>query len=117
MTYDCIRFIDSYRSLSSSLDGLGKTLGKDDFGILKREVPDKWEDVLRKLAYPHNCFESINDYQKPVNKFKKEYFFSKFKDKYPGDEEIKRTKKIIKIYHIKIGQKLTQLYLESDVIL
>ena len=50
--YGCVRFIDSYRILSSSLDSLLKTLDNDDFKILKKEFPDKWEYLNKKLAYP-----------------------------------------------------------------
>ena len=39
--YGCIRFIDSYRFLSESLDKLVKNLDEDDFKILKEEFPDK----------------------------------------------------------------------------
>ena len=42
VNYDCIRFIDSYRFLSSSSDKLVKNLDKDDFVFLKKEIPDKW---------------------------------------------------------------------------
>ena len=41
--YGCIRFIDSYRFLSKCLDKLVKSLDKDDFKILKKEFPDKWQ--------------------------------------------------------------------------
>ena len=40
--YGCIRFIDSYRFLSESLDKLVKNLDVDDFFILEKEFPDKW---------------------------------------------------------------------------
>ena len=43
VTYGCIRFIDSYRFLSSGLDSLVKNLDEDDFKILKKEFPDKWQ--------------------------------------------------------------------------
>ena len=36
VTYGCIRFIDSYRFLSESLDILVKNYDEDDFKILKR---------------------------------------------------------------------------------
>ena len=48
---------------------------------------------------------------------KKEDFFSKLKNGYPDDEEIERTKEIIKRFKIKNGKKSTQLYLKSDVLL
>ena len=49
--YGCIRFIDSYRFLSESLDKLVKNLDEDDFKFLKKEFPDKWQYLNKKLAY------------------------------------------------------------------
>ena len=115
--YGFIRFIDSYRFLSESLDKLVKNLDEDDFKILKKEFSDKWQHLNKKLAYPYQYFNSINDYKKPVNDLKKEDFFSKLKNDYPDDEEIERTKEIIKLFNIKDGGELTKLYCKSDVIL
>ena len=115
--YGCIRFIDSYRFLSESLDELVKNLDEEDFKILKKEFPDKWQYLNKKLAYPYQYFNSINDYQKSVNDLKKEDFFSKLKNDYPDDDEIERTREIIKLFNIKDGEELTKLYCKSDVIL
>ena len=52
VSYGCIRFIDSYRFLSSSLDKLVKNLDMDDFVILKKEFSDKWQKFNKKSAYP-----------------------------------------------------------------
>ena len=185
VTYGCIRFIDSYRFQSSSLDSLVKALvdnsnkrlkdfkdeifdddeildivskieknyteeildleeddrtiknlkkyypeeienleeallnymGENDRKILKTEFPDKWKYLTKKLAYPYEYFNSIDDYQKPVNNLKKEHFFSKLKNKCPDDEEIQRTMDIIERFKIKNGEELTEIYLESDVLL
>ena len=113
----CIRFIDSYRFLSESLDKLVKNLDEDDFKILKKEFPDKWQYLNKKLAYPYEYFNSIDDYKKPVDNLEKEDFFSKLKNDYPDDDEIGRTKEIIKLFDIKNGEELTKLYCKSDVIL
>ena len=115
--YGCIRFIDSYRFLSESLDKLVKNLNEDDFKILKKEFPDKWQYLNRKLAYPYENFNSIDDYKKPVDILEKEDFFSKLKNDYSDDEEIERTKEIVEIFNIKDGEQLTKLYCKSDVIL
>ena len=48
---------------------------------------------------------------------REEDFLSKLKNKYPGDDEIERTREIIKLFDIKNREELTKLYLESDVIL
>ena len=117
VTYGCIRFVDSYRFLSSGLDSLVKNLVEDDFKILKKEFPDKWQYLNKKLAYPYEYFNSIDDYKKPVHNLKKEDFFSKLKNKCPYDEGIQRTKEIIEIFNIRDGKELTELYLKSDVIL
>ena len=115
--YGCIRFIDSYRFLSESLDKFLKNIDEDDFEILKKEFPDKWQYLNKKLAYPYQYFTNIDDYKKPVNNLKKEDFFSKLKNDYPDDKEIERTKENIKLFDIKNGEELTKLYCKSDVIL
>ena len=185
VTYGCIRFIDSYRFLSSGLDSLVKTIvdnsdrrlkdlkeeifdndeildivseieenytedifnleeddrtiknlkkyypeeienieeallnyiGVNDLKILKTGFPDKWKYLTKKLAYPYEVFNSIEDYKKPVDNIKKEHFFSKLKNGYPNDKEIQRTKDIIERFNIKNGKELTQIYLKSDVLL
>ena len=174
VTYGCIRFIDSYRFLSSGLDSLVKTIvdntnktfgdlkkeiidndetldivnkitkddktikdlkkdypkeiknleealldymGENDLKILKTGFPDKWKFLSKKLAYPYEYFNCIDDYQKPVNELKKEHFFSKLKNKCPDNEEIQRTMDIIERFNIKNGEELTEIYLKSDVLL
>ena len=62
-----------------SLDGLVKSLKEDDFKILRKEFLDKWQYLNKKKAYPYECFNNIDDYKKPVDNLKKEYFFSKLK--------------------------------------
>ena len=49
--------------------------------------------------------------KKPVDNLEKEDCFSKLKIKGPDDDQIQRTKGIIKMFDIKNGEKLTKLYL------
>ena len=116
VTCGCIRFIDSYRFLSDSLDKLVKNVNNDDFLILIKEFSDKWQFFLKKITCPYEYFNSVDDYKKPVDNFKKENFFSKLKkNKCPDDEEKERTKEIIKTIDFK-NAELTKLYLKSYVI-
>ena len=89
----------------------------DDFKILKKEFPDKWNIRNQKLGYPYKKFNSNDVYQELVDGLKKEDFFSKIKNKGPDDIEIERTKQTIKIFNIKNGEELTRLYMKTDIIL
>ena len=46
-------------------------IGENDPKLLKSELPDKWKYLTKKLAYPYEFFDSIEDYQKPVDILKK----------------------------------------------
>ena len=70
-------------------------MGENDLKLLKTGFPDKWKYLTKKLAYPYEYFNSIDDYQKPVDNLKKEDFFSNLKNGNPDDEEIERTMEII----------------------
>ena len=59
---------------------------ENDIKILKTGFPDKWKCLTKKLAYPYEFFNSIEDYHKPVVNLKEEDFFSKLKNGYPDDE-------------------------------
>ena len=112
---------DLKKDYTEEIKSLEETLlvymGENDLKILKAGFPDKWKFLTTKLAYPYEFFNSIEDYQKPVENLKKEHFFSKLKNGSPDDEEIKRTKEIIKISDIKNGEELTEINLKSDVLL
>ena len=98
-------------------EALLKYMGENDPKILETGFPDKWECLTKNLAYHYDNFDSIDDYQKPVDNLKKEDFFRKLKIDYPSDKEIERTKGIIKKFDLKNGEKLTQMYLKSDILL
>ena len=61
-------------------EALPDYMEETDLKILKTGFPDKWKYLTKKLAYPHEFFNCIEDYQKPVDNLKKEDF-SKLKNK------------------------------------
>ena len=92
-------------------------MGENDVKNLKTDFPEKCKYLTKELAYPYEYFNRIDDYQKPVDNLEEEDFFSKLKNKGPDDEEIERTKEIIKVFKNKNGEELTQLFLKSGVLL
>ena len=65
------------------------------------------------MTRPHEYFNSIVDYQKRVDKLKKN-FFSKLKNACPSDEKIERPKDSIKKFINKIEEKITEKHLKGD---
>ena len=58
-------------------------IGENDPNILKTEFPDnKWKCLTKKVAYPYDYFNSLDDYQKHVYNLKKEDFLSNSKNVY-----------------------------------
>ena len=117
MKYGCSTFIDSYKFLSSSLDKLVENLDEDDFLILRKDFPDNCDILKKKIAYPYEYFNKIQDYQKPDAYLKKADFFSKLRNKCPDDNEIERTIQVTNLFNIKNGEELTSLYVKTDIIL
>ena len=92
-------------------------MGENDLKTLKTGFFDKWKYLTKILAYPYEYFNSIEDYQKPVDNLKEEHVFSNLKTDYPNDEEKERTLDIIKRFDIRNGEEIIQLYLKSDILL
>ena len=73
MTYICIRFIDSYRFLSSSLDSLVKTLVDNSHETLKKfkegivdndEISNIVNEIKILITEDKNKIDSIKDLKK-----------------------------------------------------
>ena len=92
-------------------------VGENDLKKLKTGFPDKWKYLTKKSAYPYDHFNSLDDYQKPVDNLKNEDFFSKLKNDFPSDEEIERLEENIKKFNIKNCEELTEIFLKNDVLL
>ena len=103
--------------ISKLEEALLEYMGENDLKILKKEFPDNWKYLSKKLAYPYEYFNSIENYNKPVDNLENKDFFGKLKNKCPDHSEIDRTREIIKTINIKDGKELTELYCKSDVLL
>ena len=107
----CLRFLDSYRFLSSSLDKLVRSLDSlpilDENGFID-------ENFKKKLAYPYE-YLNLDNFDKPLNLTKEDYW-STLTQSYPSDDDIKRTQELNDKNKIKNGRELTMLYLKMDVL-
>ena len=111
MQVGCLRFLDSYRFLSSSLQKLITSL--NDFPYMQNE--GLTDDLLKKkLAYPYEKF-NLNNLHEPLNLTKEDYW-STLTQSYPCEDDIKRTQQLIDTYNITTAQELTELYLKMDVL-
>ena len=111
----CLKFLDSYRFLSSSLQKLITSL--NDFPYMQNEgLTDNL--FKKKLAYPYEKF-NLNNLHEPHSfalNLTKEDFWSTLTQSYPCEDDIKRTQQLIDTYNITTAQELTELYLKMDVL-
>ena len=120
LTYGCIKFLDSIRFLTASMEKLTESLKDVDYIHLKKYFPDHWILLKNKLAYPYEFYKTLEDYEKPVDillEAGSKAYFSKTANKIPDHKEIDRTNQTINLFNIKNGRELTQLYNKADVIL
>ena len=120
VNYGCIKFLDSMRFQQASLEKLTESLKVEDYIHLKRNFPNHWMLLKNKLAYPYEFYKTLEDYEKPIDELSKsgrEAYFCKTKNKIPDQEELDRTNEIRKIFNIRNGRELTELYNKADVIL
>ena len=120
VNYGCVKFLDSMRFQTHSLEKLTESLKEDDYIHLKKHFPNHWMLLKNKLAYPYEFYKTLEDYERPIDDLLKagnEAYFSKTKNKLPDQEEIDRTNDIIRLFNIKNGRELTELYCKADVIL
>ena len=120
VNYNCIKFLDSMRFLTTSLEKLTESMKDEDYIHLKKHFPDHWILLKNKLAYPYEFYKTLEEYGRPIDELLEagnEAYFSKTANKIPNQKEINRTNQIIKLFNIKNGRELTQLYNKADVIL
>ena len=109
----CLKFLDRYRFLDSSLDKLSLTLTSSP-SLDKNGMED--DLFKRKLAYSYEKGKTIELYYEPL-KLGREDYFSTLKQSYPDLEEIIRTQAIIVKNKITNLKELTMLFLKNDVFL
>lgn len=113
-----IRFIDSFRFLSTSLDQLVSMLKVEDFINLKKHFGsnENWKLLTKKGIYPYeyiNSFDKFEEKKLPsINEF-----FSQLTNKSITQEEYERAENIFHLFKCKNLHDYTKLYITTDVLL
>ena len=112
-----IRFIDSFKFMSDSLESLVNNLPDDGFNILgKCYKGEKLSLVKRKGFYPYEYMNSLKRFKE--NKIpSKEAFYSRLTGEGISDEDYEHVKKVWKVFGMKTLQDYHDLYNVTDVLL
>ena len=112
-----IRFTDSFKFMSASLDSLVNNLPDDAFNNLKKYYKgEKLSLVRRKGVYPYEYMDSLERFKE--NKLPpKEAFYSRLTGEGISDEDYEHAKKVWKVFGMKTLQDYHDLYNVIDVLL
>ena len=114
-----MRFLDSMKFMSKSLDSLVKTLGKDKFTTLTSQMSvdeTSLELLKRKGVFP---YEYMSNFSKLSAKTlpPKDAFYSKLTDSHISDSDYKHAQNVWKTFDCKTMKDYHDLYLKTDVLL
>lgn len=125
--YFSMRFVDSFKFLSSSLETLAGNLSKNQFQELAKFIhKDNLNLVTRKLAYPYEYMDGVEKYDDtelpPIEKFysslsKKTKDNMNEKEWEEFEESYKNAQDIWSTFNIRNMREFTQLYNKIDVLL
>ena len=113
-----LRFIDSFKFMSSSLGELADNLDKDKFHSFIKyfQEKNKRDLLIRKGVYRYDyvdCIDKLNEKELPP----KEVFYSLLNDEHISDEDYEHAQKVWKEFEMKNMTDYQDLYLKSDVLI
>ena len=112
-----IRFIDSFKFMSTSLDKLVGNLPEEAFTNLEKYYTgDKLTLVKRKGVYPYEYMDSLERFEE-TKLPPKEAFYSNLKNEGISDEDYTHAQKVWDVFEMEHLQDYHNLYNETDVLL
>ena len=112
-----LRFIDSFRFMSDSLDSLSKNLTKDQFKNIRSYYSGKQLDLLlRKGVYPYDWVDSIDKFSE-TQLPPQESFYSKLNDEGISDKDYLHAKEVWDEFNCKTFRDYRNIYNMSDVLI
>jgi len=112
-----LRFIDTFRFMATSLDGLSKNLSAEQFKNLSNMYSDIRFDLLRrKGVFPYEFIDSVNRLNE--NKLPpKSAFYSNLTGSGISNEDYKHAQAVWKEFGCKTLRDYLELYNKSDVLI
>ena len=112
-----IRFIDSFRFMSTSLSKLVNNLPETAFqNVGKYYTKEKLDLIKRKGVYPYEYMDSIERF-KETRLPPKESFYSSLNDEHISDEDYEHAKKVWDVFGMKSLEDYHELYNKTDTLL
>ena len=112
-----IRFIDSFRFMSTSLSKLVDNLPKTAFqNMEKYYTREKLDLIKRKGVYPYEYMDSIERF-KETSLPQKESFYSSLNNEHISDEDYDHAKKVWNAFGMKSLKDYQELYNKTDMLL
>ncbi|XP_030764719.1 uncharacterized protein LOC115888968 isoform X2 [Sitophilus oryzae] len=113
-----LRFIDSFKFLSTSLSNLGNGLSIENFKETKKHFPEKEKfDLMRqKGVFPYTFMDSLkkmNNRSLPT----KHEFYDDLNNEHISDVDYQRAKDVWRLFNCKTLGDYSDLYLKSDTLL
>ena len=116
--YREIRFLDSFRFMSSSLDKLASNLHDEHMSNLMSYYPEKEKFSLlrRKGVYPYEWVDTDDKFKEEQLPSKKE-FYSELRQEHITDFDYNHANDVWKVFNCKTFKDYHMLYLQSDTLL
>ena len=115
--YHTIRFIDSFKFMTTSLEKLVNNLPEDDFiNLSLYYLGDKFNLLVRKGVYPNEYMDSLEKLEE-TKLPPKEAFYSRLNDGGISDEDYAHAQKEWKVFKMKYFKDYHELYNKVDVLL
>ena len=111
-----LRFLDTFRFMSSSLDALSKNLS--EHMELKRHFPnnEQFKLIQNKGIYPYDYMDTY-DKMNSISLPSKDEFYNKLNDKHISDKEYGHAKEVWDVFKCKTFKDYHNLYLKVDTLL
>ena len=112
-----IRFIDSFKFMSTSLNKLVNNLPETALkNIGKYYTGDKLDLIKRKGVYPYEYMDSVERFEE-TKLPPKESFYSSLNNNHISDEDYEHAKKVWNAFEMKSLEDYHELYNRTDVLL